>query len=295
MRQSVKANKRTGLRRGISPRIQASRHRAGNLSPAGRKSRAAPKQRSNIPQTDLTWSEMIPDDDWSIYRDAIKAVRSTGTPFMLGGGFGLATYVGHWRNTKDIDLYILPESQKVLAKALAKAGFADYYEQLPYDRGWIYRSYREGVIVDLIWSMANRRAQVHEDWFQHATSIVLQDELLQVLPPEELLWCKLYVFQRDHCDWPDLLNLLYATGPTLNWSRLLQRVGKDWPVLKSLLTLFSWVCPNRAALIPASVREDFELSESPAVSAEEEQRRVKLLDSRGWFAPFHPKHLPLQV
>jgi len=66
-------------------------------------------------------------------------------------------------------------------------------------------------------------------------------------------------------------------------------------VLKSLLTLFSWVCPNRAALIPASVREDFELSESPAVSAEEEQRRVKLLDSRGWFAPLHPKHLPLQV
>src|SRR5437764_10987146 len=103
MRQTEKAN-RTRTQRGRSPLIHASRNRARNLSLTGTNSRPVTKQASKTAAADLAWTEMIPDDDWSIYRDAIEAVRSTGVPFMLGGGFGLATYVGHWRNTKDIDL-----------------------------------------------------------------------------------------------------------------------------------------------------------------------------------------------
>src|SRR5437870_960878 len=230
--------KRPGIARG--PRRRGRLGRTTGVLPLPKPSRRALSRRKRIaPRTkrrtrpingSAAWAKLIPDDHWSVYRDAIQAVRSTGLPFMLGGGFGLATYIGHWRNTKDIDLYILPEGAPVLAQALGQAGFSDYYEQLPYDRGWIYRSYRQGLIVDLIWSMANRRAQVEQDWFAHAKPILLRDELLQILPPEELLWCKLYVFQRDHCDWPDLFNLLYAVGPALNWPRLLKRVGTDLPV-----------------------------------------------------------------
>src|SRR5437899_164935 len=78
------------------------------------------------------WSELVPVREWFLYRCAIAAIRGTGLPFMLGGGFGLAAHIGHWRNTKDIDLYILPESRAPLAEALSKAGFVDYYDQLPY-------------------------------------------------------------------------------------------------------------------------------------------------------------------
>jgi len=214
---------------------------------------------------------------------------------MLGGGFALAAYIDRWRNTKDIDLYILPEQSQHFIDALANAGFVDYYSQLPYDRGWIYRSYREGVIVDLIWSMANRRAQVEESWFQSARSIVIRDEPLQVLPAEELLWCKLYVMQRDHCDWTDVLNLLYASGAWLDWDRLLRRVGHDFAVLRAALTLFSWLCPGRVAQFPAKVRRQFQLPESTLISAQEEQRRPRLIDSRAWFAPFQPDDVPLEV
>ena len=65
----------------------------------------------------------LPVQQWTVYRDALEAVRSTGLPFLLGGGFGLAAYIGHWRNTKDIDLYILPRFRDALAQALEKAGF----------------------------------------------------------------------------------------------------------------------------------------------------------------------------
>src|SRR5881296_363074 len=174
----------------------------------GRESKMEPKRGTTLHPP--AWSELIPRHQWAIYRHAIEAARDTGLPFMLGGGFGLAAYIGHWRNTKDIDLYILPESRQPFIEALAKAGFADYHDQLPYDRGWIYRSYRQGVIVDLIWSMANRRAQADESWFKNSKPMAIRDEVVQVIPAEELLWCKLYVFQRDHCDWPDVFNLLYA-------------------------------------------------------------------------------------
>ena len=67
------------------------------------------------------WTAGIPDGEWAVYDSAIKALRATGRPFMLGGAFGLATYTGRWRNTKDLDLYVLPQDREILAEALAPA------------------------------------------------------------------------------------------------------------------------------------------------------------------------------
>src|SRR5438552_1988912 len=242
-----------------------------------------------------TWAEQIPAQQWAVYLRAIEALRSTRLPFMLGGGFALGAYVDRWRNTKDIDFYILPQTQELMAEALTNAGFADYYEQLPYDRGWIHRSTRDGVIVDLIWSMANRRAQVDTTWFEHAQTVALREETLRLIPAEELLWCKLYVFQRDHCDWPDVLNLLHAVGPSLDWPRLLGRMDSDLQLLKAALTLFDWISPNRSAQLPAHIRRQLELPNVLAITAEEEQRLVRLLDSRGWYVPMLAKGAPLEV
>jgi hypothetical protein len=45
---------------------------------------------------------------------------------------------------------------------------------MPYDRGWIHRLFRDDVIVDVIWSMANCRAAVDEDWFRYARPLVIR-------------------------------------------------------------------------------------------------------------------------
>jgi hypothetical protein len=143
--------------------------------------------------------------------------------------------------------------------------------------------------------MANRRARADKSWFDHTQKIFICDEVLDILPAEELFWCKLYVLQRDHCDWPDILNLLYAAGSSFDWPRLLSRMGKmDFPLLKSALTLFSWLCPSRIAQFPLSIRKQFDLK-AVLIPREEEHRRLKLLDSRAWFAPLLPENVPLQV
>jgi len=241
------------------------------------------------------WMDLIPDDQWQVYRDAIAVARDTGLPFMLGGGFALAAYTGRWRNTKDIDFYVLPHQRQHFVDALTRAGFSDYYDQLAYDRGWIYRGFRDGTIVDLIWAMANRRAEAAESWFKHATELTVREEKLHVIAPEELLWCKMYVLQRDHSDWPDLLNLLYAAGPQLDWSRVLKHLGDDTPVLASLLALFGWLCPKRAAQLPEGLRRQLHLPPPKPVSDDEESRRIRLLDSRNWFAARLPVDKVLEV
>jgi hypothetical protein len=243
----------------------------------------------------VPWPDIIPAGQWANYRTAIESARNAGLRFMLGGGFGLAIYTGRWRNTKDIDFYILPRDREPMIAALSNAGFVDYFEQRPYDPGWIYRSTREGIIVDIIWSMANRRAEVDEIWFERAHPVQIREESMQVIPPEELLWCKLYILQRDHFDWTDIFNLLQTAGPQLDWDHLLHRVGPDRALLQAALTVFSWLSPNRAREFPESLRRQLGLSKPEKISKHEQLRRVKLLDSRAWFAALQREDQYLEV
>jgi hypothetical protein len=246
------------------------------------------------PRLQFEWMSAISDEQWEVYRRAIQALREAGLRIMLGGGFAMASYTGRWRNTKDIDFYILHKDRDKAKEALTKAGFIDYFDQLPYDRKWIYRSTRAGVIVDVIWAMANQRAQVDDEWFANAARISIRGEQLGVVPVEEFVWCKLYILQRDHCDWTDVLNVLFATGTEINWDRLLKRLEEDWPLLKALLTLYGWVCPRRAARLPESLRKRLKL-EAPVIPRRNRFNRIRLLDSRDWFAALLEHNQPLAV
>lgn len=225
----------------------------------------------------------------------MDAMRRARLRFMLGGGFALATFTGRWRDTKDIDFYIHPADRKKAVAAMTKAGFGDYYARLPYDRNWIYRSLRSDCIVDLIWSMANQRAQVDDQWFARAAPFTIRGQQVQVIPVEEFFWCKLYIMQRDHCDWTDLFNLLYAQGPSIDWDHLLDRLEDDSPLLQGLLTVYAWLCQKHIRKLPASLwhRLNFEPPYVPPCPPG--RNRISLLDSRRWFAANDPELAKLEV
>jgi hypothetical protein len=240
------------------------------------------------------WARVIDDHEWNCYRRAIEALRNAGVRILLGGGFALATYVGHWRNTKDIDFYIMERDREAAVRALTEAGFEDLFPKMPYDRNWIYRSTCAGVIVDIIWAMANKRAHADEIWFEHAATVSIRRESLQVIPLEEFLWCKLYIIQRDHCDWVDIFNVLYAVGKRVDWDHLLWRLENDWPLLHGLLSVYGWVCPRRALELPEWLRKTLQLPK-PEPQPRGRWNRIRLLDSRNWFAAQLPKEQPLEV
>lgn len=228
----------------------------------------------------ITEPDRMSDEQWEIYRGVISEAQRANIPFAIGGGLAVGVYSGRWRETKDMDFYVLRKDLRRLQEILTKFGLSDYFDQLPYDREWIYRSIRDKIIVDVIWSMANYHAQVDETWIGGGPEVTIRGETFRIVPVEEMIWAKLYVVQKDRCDWPDAMNMIYAQRNNLDWQHLLDRLGDDTPLLKALLSVCAWLCPNFQRDLPGDLISQIERR---IVGSSAENSRAELLDRRNWF------------
>jgi hypothetical protein len=226
---------------------------------------------------------VIDDAQWSVYENVMDGLARAGIPFALGGAFGLAIYTGCHRNTKDLDLCILPADRAGAIDVATRVGLTDYFDQAPYERHWIYRATTRGVIVDIIWEMANRRAVI-DSWWMSGPSVQLRGRSVKVVPPETMLWDKLYILQRDRCDWPDVLNLLYYQGEKLAWREVLDRLEDDIPLLTGALAVFRWLSPGVSSRFPEWLWSAVNMSACEA-SIEQEilPEHAARLDKRPWY------------
>lgn len=197
-------------------------------------------------------------------------------------------YTGRPRQSKDIDLFVPPGSRDELIEVTRECGLCDLYDEQPYDRGWIYRAHDGAAIVDIIWSMANYRSQIDGAWLERGPEIGLDEIRVRLVPAEETLWCKLYILQRDRCDWPDALNILNTVGPELDWKRVISRLEPDTALLSGLLSVFAWLSPGRARELPRSLWRQLRLQYPPCPIDRGAGSNVNLLDTRPWFGPAIP-------
>jgi hypothetical protein len=247
------------------------------------------------PAIETPWGGLIPEEQWGVFSLGVTALEANGVPFLLHGALALGIYTGRWRNTKDVDVIVRSADHERAIHALRRAGFDDYYERQPYDRGWIFRGFKEHVIFDVIWALPNHRVVIDDGWFERSRSFWLRGRLLAAVPAEELIRVKLYVFQRERCDWVDVLNVMAGSAGTIDWRWLVDRMGRDLPLLHAALAVFNWISPNRAAILPDWVRKQFALPEPDVEdAAAAEERRVRLFDSRPWFAVLQPGDQPLE-
>jgi hypothetical protein len=226
---------------------------------------------------------------WEVYAMVIADARREGVRFAAGGGLATSFYTGMWRPTKDMDLYVVPAHRDAMIEATQRAGMQDYYAQQPYDRSWIYRAVRDGIILDVIWALANGYGRVDERWLRAGPQASVGRARFPLLAPEEILVTKLHVLQRDRCDWPELLNLLYATGPVMDWERLLASFAGEERLLAALVLLFSWVAPGRAAQCPDWLWDQLQIPAPDAQRPMRDQIRIDRLDTRPWFTPMPPE------
>ena len=94
---------------------------------------------------------------------------------------------------------------------------------------------------------------IDEGWFEHAVPIEILGELVRLCPPEETLWSKAFIMERNRFDGADVNHLLLTYGDKLNWPRLLARFGDHWRVLYAHLLLFGYAYPAERAKVPAWV------------------------------------------
>jgi len=191
----------------------------------------------------------IPPDTLAFYRDVLFTLNEASLPYMVGGAYALHHYTGIDRLTKDFDIFIARENYSEIHRVLSAAG---YKLDLAYPH-WLAKVYDKGEFIDLIFSSGNGVATVDKTWFDHAPRARIFDVDSRICPPEEMIWSKAFVMERERFDGADVAHLLLAMGRQLNWQHLMSRFDPHWRLLLSHLTLFGLIYPMHRHIIPAGV------------------------------------------
>jgi hypothetical protein len=213
----------------------------------GRVTRLTPEERKSLTHGDF-W---IPDGEREIYRRALEAVNAAHVGFVVAGAYAIYEHTGIYRKTKDLDLFFEPSSVVAAARALKAAGFVMRLE----DSHWLAKATMGDHFVDLIYGMGNGVALIDAGWIQHSRPGVLAACPVRIAPPEELIWHRLFISERHRHDMSDIVHLMLCCGESLDWERLVTRVGEHWPLLQSQILMFSYVYPGYRTNIPPWVTE----------------------------------------
>ena len=194
----------------------------------------------------------IHDPAAEFYIDAIRKLQDTGIPFLVGGAFAFSHYSRVPRETKDIDVFV---KEADLPRVLAAFEAFGYSTDVPFPH-WLGKIHFGDYFMDVIFNSGNGIARVDDLWFEHAPKTNVLGLIVRLTPPEEMLWSKAFIQERERYDGADVAHLLRETGPGFDWPRLLMRFGDYWRVLLSHLILFGFVYPDKRQNIPAWVMEE---------------------------------------
>ncbi|HVI76476.1 MAG TPA: hypothetical protein VM683_15935 [Anaeromyxobacteraceae bacterium] len=184
--------------------------------------------------------------------DAIAALREAEVPFLVAGAYAYFEYTGIFRDTKDLDVFVRRRDVDGAFAALEQAGFRT--ELL--DPVWLGKGYRGEWYVDVIFSSGNGVAAVDDEWFEHALPGEVMGHPVLLAPPEEMIWSKGYVCERERYDGNDVANLVHACGERMDWGRLLARFGPHWEVLLAQLVLYRFSFPSDRSRVPEWVMRE---------------------------------------
>src|ERR1044071_6336100 len=192
------------------------------------------------------------DTDNEFHRRSAAALHGAEVPFLIGGAYMVEVCGGVSRSTKDFDLYVRPNHVKAALRALARAG---YKTELTFPH-WLAKATYEEDVLDLIFRAGNGLCEVNDSWFERARD----DELLGVpvkhCAPEEMIWMKAYIMERERFDGADIAHILRCCAADIDWQHLVRRFGADWRVLLSHLVLFGYIYPGERTQIPAEIIEE---------------------------------------
>jgi len=169
--------------------------------------------------TEASAAERMRDgDELGARARAIHVLQSAGVPFLVGGAYAFAHYTGVYRDTKDLDLFLLQEDVAGALRVLDQDGWRTGY----HPDGWLAKGYKGEYFVDLIFSSGNGVAIVDDAWFEHALPGRVFGQEVQILPAEEMIWSKGFVMERERFDGADVYHLLRAVGAKLDWDRVMR-------------------------------------------------------------------------
>ena len=191
-------------------------------------------------------------DTNTFYRRTLHVLSDSHVPFLVGGSHAYLEYTGIVRNTKDFDLFVQREHLDRALDALRDSG---YRTEISFPH-WLAKAHQAGDHVDLVFSSGNGVCRVDEGWFEHALEAEVLGMPVKIAPIEEFLWQKSFVMERERFDGADIMHLLLHCADSIDWTRLLQRYDRYWPLLLTYLTMFTFIYPSERQRIPTQIFEE---------------------------------------
>ena len=188
-------------------------------------------------------------DSNQFYRRSLELMEEAEVPFLLGGAYAFCVYTGIVRQTKDFDLFV---KQEDFERALAVFAAAGYRVEKTFPH-WLGKVFGTDDSIDLIYGAGNGLCPVTADWFKRAPEAEIFGLTTLLTAPEEMIWMKAYIMERERYDGADVAHLLLHCGESMEWDHLVRRFGPDWRVLLSHLILFGFIYPTERNRIPPQV------------------------------------------
>lgn len=205
------------------------------------------ERRGDVPELD--------PDRTDFYRAALELLNRENLPYLVGGTHAYHRYTGIARQTKDFDLFVERSRFPAIGEAFRKAG-EEVILTFPH---WLAKVKRGPMYIDLIFSGGNGEAAVDEGWMEHGVEGQVFGLPVRLVAPEEMIWSKSYVMERERYDGGDVMHLILRTGRRLDWDRLVRRFGDHWRLLLMQIVKFGFVYPSERFRIPREVVEDLML------------------------------------
>jgi hypothetical protein len=190
-------------------------------------------------------------EEQAVYAKGLRALVDAGVPFLVGGGWALFHYLGRWRTTKDIDVFVAPHVVDETLAALARAGFRTELT----DAAWLGKAFMNGALIDVIFCSYNGLFPVDDSWHENGRDAEVLGVDVRVVGPEEMIVSKSFVAARDRFDGADVSWLIRATAGSLDWDRIENLMRDHWEVLLWQLLHFWYVFPSERELLPKQLLE----------------------------------------
>lgn len=189
---------------------------------------------------------------YSVYQRPVFTLQEAKIPFLIGGAYVVEVFTGVSRRTKDFDLFLRPGDVDAAIDALKNAGYKTE-KAFPH---WLAKAKRDRDSLDLIFRAGNGLCEVDDTWFARGHDADLLGLPVKLCAPEEMIWMKAYIMERERFDGADIAHLLKSCADQLDWEHLVRRFGPDWRVLLSHLVLFGYIYPSERGRIPAAIVND---------------------------------------
>ena len=197
--------------------------------------------------------EPAPEDGvTAFYSEVVRSLTQASVPVLLGGGYALEFYTHTGRHLKDLDLFVYRRDWERVLALFNRNGFRT---ELNFPH-WLGKVHCADQFIDIIFSSGNGLCEVDPLWFKYAPSGKVFDCPIQVCPPEEMIWSKAFIMERERFDGADIAHLILKWGIHMDWDRLLWRFDQHWRVLLSHLILFDYIYPSARLCIPEPIRRE---------------------------------------